>query len=89
MSVGVESLAVDDHEILQLGSMFVGFLNTDAFVPPQALARTLTVALIVSGVAVLAYMQSSLTALFVEDVIGHALRRRRSAGTWPYRGHGR
>ena len=40
-------------------------------------ARALTVALIVSGVGVLAYMQSSLTALFVEGVIGHALRRRR------------
>jgi voltage-gated potassium channel len=43
-------------------------------------ARTLTVALIVSGLGVLAYMQSSLTALFVEDVIGHALRRRRMKG---------
>jgi voltage-gated potassium channel len=40
-------------------------------------ARVLTVALIVSGVGVLAYMQSSLTALFVEGAIGHALRRRR------------
>jgi voltage-gated potassium channel len=40
-------------------------------------ARALTVALIVSGVGVLAYMQSSLTALFVEGVIGHVLRRRR------------
>jgi voltage-gated potassium channel len=40
-------------------------------------ARSLTVALIVSGIGVLAYMQSSLTALLVEDVIGHALRRRR------------
>jgi voltage-gated potassium channel len=43
-------------------------------------ARALTVALIVSGLGVLAYMQSSLTALFVEDVIGHALRRRRMRG---------
>lgn len=43
-------------------------------------ARPLTVALIVSGVGVLAYMQSSLTALLVEDVIGHALRRRRMKG---------
>jgi len=40
-------------------------------------ARALTVGLIVSGVGVLAYTQSSLTALFVEGVIGHALRRRR------------
>ena len=40
-------------------------------------ARVLTVSLIVGGVGVLAYMQSSLTALFVEGVIGHAWRRRR------------
>jgi voltage-gated potassium channel len=40
-------------------------------------ARVLTVALIVSGVGVLAYMQSSLTALFVEGIIGQAWRRRR------------
>ena len=40
-------------------------------------ARALTVGLIVSGVGVLAYMQSNLTALLVEGVIGHALRRRR------------
>lgn len=40
-------------------------------------ARPLTVALIVSGVGVLAYTQSNLTALFVEGVIGQALRRRR------------
>lgn len=40
-------------------------------------ARALTVALIVSGVGVLAYMQSNLTALLVEGVIGQALRRRR------------
>jgi len=40
-------------------------------------ARALTVTLIVSGLGVLAYMQSSLTALFVEGVIGHAWRRRR------------
>ncbi|MBV9946318.1 MAG: potassium channel protein [Myxococcales bacterium] len=40
-------------------------------------ARELTVGLIISGVGVLAYMQSNLTALFVEGVIGHALRRRR------------
>lgn len=40
-------------------------------------ARPLTVGLIVAGVGVLAYMQSSLTALLVEGAIGHALRRRR------------
>jgi voltage-gated potassium channel len=40
-------------------------------------ARALTVGLIVSGVGVLAYTQSNLTALFVEGVIGQALRRRR------------
>ncbi len=40
-------------------------------------ARVLTVSLIVGGVGVLAYMQSSLTALFVEGVIEHAWRRRR------------
>jgi voltage-gated potassium channel len=40
-------------------------------------ARALTVALIVSGVGVLAYTQSNLTALFVEGIIGQALRRRR------------
>jgi voltage-gated potassium channel len=40
-------------------------------------ARGLTVALIISGVGVLAYMQSNLTALLVEGVIGQALRRRR------------
>jgi len=40
-------------------------------------ARVLTVSLIFSGVGVLAYTQSNLTALFVEGVIGHALRRKR------------
>src|ERR1700691_4262584 len=40
-------------------------------------ARALTVGLIIGGVGVLAYMQSNLTALLVEGVIGHALRRRR------------
>lgn len=40
-------------------------------------ARGLTVGLIISGVGVLAYMQSSLTAILVEGVIGQALRRRR------------
>ena len=40
-------------------------------------ARGLTVMLIVSGVGVLAYMQSNLTALLVEGVIGNAWRRGR------------
>ncbi len=40
-------------------------------------ARLLTVGLIVSGVGVLAYMQSNLTALLVEGAIGQAFRRRR------------
>ena len=40
-------------------------------------ARTLTVALIVSGVGALTYMQSNLTALLVEGTIGQALRRNR------------
>ncbi len=40
-------------------------------------ARALTVALIVGGVGVLAYMQSNLTAMLVEGAIGQALRRRR------------
>jgi voltage-gated potassium channel len=40
-------------------------------------ARTLTIALIISGVGVLAYMQSNLTALLVEGAIGQALRRNR------------
>jgi voltage-gated potassium channel len=40
-------------------------------------ARPLTVGLIISGVGVLAYMQSNLTALLVEGTIGLALRRRR------------
>lgn len=40
-------------------------------------ARALTVGLIISGVGVLAYMQSNLTALLVEGTIGHAWRRRR------------
>jgi voltage-gated potassium channel len=40
-------------------------------------ARALTVMLIVSGIGVLAYMQSNLTALLVEGAIGQVLRRRR------------
>jgi voltage-gated potassium channel len=40
-------------------------------------ARAFTVSLIVSGVGVLAYMQSNLTALLVEGAIGQAFRRRR------------
>lgn len=40
-------------------------------------ARAFTVSLIVSGIGVLAYTQSNLTALLVEGAIGQALRRRR------------
>jgi voltage-gated potassium channel len=40
-------------------------------------ARAVTVGLIVGGLGVLAYMQSNLTALLVEGVIGNALRVRR------------
>ena len=40
-------------------------------------ARSLTIALIVSGVGSLAYVQGNLTALLVEGVIGQALRRNR------------
>jgi voltage-gated potassium channel len=40
-------------------------------------ARILTIALIVSGVGALAYVQGNLTALLVEGVIGQVLRRNR------------
>ncbi len=40
-------------------------------------ARPITIALIVSGVGTLAYVQGNLTALLVEGVIGQALRRNR------------
>lgn len=40
-------------------------------------ARPLTIGLIVSGVGALAYVQANVTALLVEGVIGHALRRNR------------
>lgn len=40
-------------------------------------ARVLTIALIVSGVGALAYVQGNLTALLVEGVIGQVLRRNR------------
>jgi voltage-gated potassium channel len=43
-------------------------------------ARALTIVLIIGGVGVLAYMQSNLTALLVEGVIGQAWRRRRMQG---------
>ena len=43
-------------------------------------ARPLTAALILGGVSVLAYMQSNLTALLVEGVIGDVWRRRRMQG---------
>ncbi len=40
-------------------------------------ARPLTIALIVSGVGALAYVQGNLTALLIEGVIGQVLRRNR------------
>ncbi len=40
-------------------------------------ARPLTIALIISGVGALAYVQGNLTALLVEGVIGQVLRRNR------------
>jgi voltage-gated potassium channel len=54
----------------------VGFYELREMAEVQG-ARALTVGLIVGGVGVLAYMQSTLTALLVEGAIGHALRRRR------------
>ena len=44
-------------------------------------ARILTIALIVSGVGALAYVQGNLTALLVEGVIGQVLRRNRMRKT--------
>jgi voltage-gated potassium channel len=54
----------------------VGFLELPAMeaVPH---ARFLTMGLIVCGVGALAYVQSNLTALLIEGVIGQALRRNR------------
>jgi voltage-gated potassium channel len=60
--------------IITLSTVGFGELNQMHEVPG---ARALTVGLIVSGVGALAYMQSNLTALLVEGVIGQALRRNR------------
>jgi voltage-gated potassium channel len=60
--------------IITLSTVGFGELSHMADVPG---ARALTVALIVSGVGALAYVQGNLTALLVEGVIGQALRRNR------------
>jgi hypothetical protein len=58
-------------------------------------ARPLTIALIVSGVGALAYVQGNLTALLVEGVIGQGCggiacvrpsRRSSATSSWPARG---
>jgi voltage-gated potassium channel len=60
--------------IITLSTVGFGELSRMSEVPG---ARVLTVALIVSGVGALAYVQGNLTALLVEGVIGQALRRNR------------
>ena len=60
--------------IITLSTVGFGELNQMQSVPG---ARVLTVALIVSGVGALAYVQGNLTALLVEGAIGQALRRNR------------
>lgn len=60
--------------IITISTVGFGELNDMKQVPG---ARVLTVALILSGVGTLAYMQSNLTALLVEGAIGQALRRNR------------
>jgi voltage-gated potassium channel len=60
--------------IITLSTVGFGELPKMADVPG---ARGLTIMLIVSGVGALAYVQSNLTALLVEGVIGQVLRRNR------------
>jgi voltage-gated potassium channel len=60
--------------IITISTVGFGELSDMRHVPG---ARGLTVALILSGVGTLAYMQSNLTALLVEGAIGQALRRNR------------
>ncbi|MBL8607414.1 MAG: potassium channel protein [Myxococcales bacterium] len=60
--------------IITLSTVGFGELSNMHHVP---WARALTVALIVSGVGALAYVQGNLTALLVEGVIGQAFRRNR------------
>lgn len=60
--------------VITLSTVGFGELSHMGEVPG---ARGLTIALIVSGVGALAYVQGNLTALLVEGVIGQALRRNR------------
>jgi len=60
--------------IITISTVGFGELNDMKNVPG---ARLLTILLILSGVGMLAYMQSNLTALLVEGAIGQALRRNR------------
>lgn len=60
--------------VITLSTVGFGELSQMREVPG---ARPLTIALIVSGVGALAYLQGNLTALLVEGVIGQALRRNR------------
>jgi voltage-gated potassium channel len=60
--------------VITLSTVGFGELTRMGDVPG---ARALTVALIVSGVGALAYVQGNLTALLVEGAIGQALRRNR------------
>ena len=60
--------------VITLSTVGFGELTRMSEVPG---ARPITIALIVSGVGTLAYVQGNLTALLVEGVIGQALRRNR------------
>ncbi len=60
--------------VITLSTVGFGELSHMGEVPG---ARALTIALIISGVGALAYVQGNLTALLVEGVIGQALRRNR------------
>jgi voltage-gated potassium channel len=81
-SVGYFSLGHGRWELSDCAYMTVITISTVGFFELREMtgvpgARALTVGLIISGVGVLAYVQSNLTALLVEGVIGQALRRRR------------
>jgi voltage-gated potassium channel len=60
--------------VITLSTVGFGELSQMHAVPG---ARLLTIALIISGVGALAYVQGNLTALLVEGVIGQVLRRNR------------
>lgn len=60
--------------VITLSTVGYGELNEMSRVPG---ARALTVGLIVGGVATLAYVQGTVTAVFVEGALGQALRRKR------------